>query len=161
MRCHPKYFELLYFLSHFCELLKCDMGCDTLSISNYFIFCLIFMKYLNLGTCQKMKYFHKNHIKMLRITEMPICVSLVASTCNQNITLITAHTTLTPTRKLKKEQYFHSSFHFGYSVSYFWHAPLVYRLVSRARKLKCGWVVIISNSRLVSGSTCRRAIVNS
>ena len=112
------------------------------------------------GHVPKMKYFRKNHIKKLRITEMPICVSLVPSTCVQNITLITTHTSLTPTRKLNgktcvhtvfyldsfgqempslflvKDQYFHSSFHFGYSLSYFRHAPLVYRLVPRARKLK-------------------------
>jgi hypothetical protein len=46
-----------------------------------------------------------------------------------------------------KDQYFHSSFHFGYLVSYFQHASLVYRLVPRAQKFKCGWVVIISSSK--------------
>jgi hypothetical protein len=77
-----EYFELLYFLYHFYEVLECDMECDTLSISNYFIFCLIFMnyfifclifmKYLNLGTCQKNEILSQKHAKKLRILEMPI-----------------------------------------------------------------------------------------
>jgi hypothetical protein len=90
------------------------------------------------------------------------CFSLVSSTCNHMVTQITALTTLTPTRKLNgktrvhtvfymdsigqgmpslghvKIQYFHSSNHFRLLVVDFRHAPLVYRLVSRARKLSCG-----------------------
>ena len=121
---------------------------------------------------QKWNTFTSSCKKASKLLRCWYCVSLDASTCVQNITLITAHTTLTPTRKLNgktcvhtvfyldsfgqempslflvKDRYFHSSFHFGYSLSYFRHASLVYRLVPRARKFKCGWVVIIRNSSL-------------
>jgi hypothetical protein len=139
------------------------MDYDTLSSSNYFHFLshfyellefghlshLIFMNYSNLGTCQKMKYFHKITQKSFELPRCRYCVSLVASTCKQNITLITLHTTLIPTRKLNgntrvhtvlyldsfgqempslvlvKGQYSTRVIHFGYSLSYFRHAPLV------------------------------------
>jgi hypothetical protein len=55
----PKYFELLYFLFHFSELLKCDTECDTLSSLNYFIFCLIFYEIIEFWHASKDKYFHK------------------------------------------------------------------------------------------------------
>jgi hypothetical protein len=133
------------------------------------------MKYLNLGMCQKFEILSQKHAKKLRTLEMPIAIHLLLRLAYQIITLITAHTTLTSTCKLNgktcvhtvfyeeesrhflavrvlvKDWHLHSSFHFGYSVSNFRHAELVYRLVSRARELKCGWVVIIStNSRCES-----------
>jgi hypothetical protein len=116
-----------------------------------------------------MKYFHKNTQKSFEYLRCRYCVSLVASTCNQNITLITAHTTLTPTRKLNgktrvhtvfyldsfgqempslvlvKGQYFHSSFPFRLlGVEFSTRATRLATRVARA-KIECGWVVIISN----------------
>jgi hypothetical protein len=116
-----------------------------------------------------MKYFHKNHIKKLRITETPIAFHLLLRLAYQIITLITAHTTLTPTRKLNgktrvhtvfyldsfgqempslvlvKGQYFHSSFPFRLLVVVFsTQATCLSTRVARA-KIECGWVVIISN----------------
>jgi hypothetical protein len=115
-----------------------------------------------------MKYFHENHIKNLRITETPIAFHLLLRLAYQNITLTTAHTTLTPTRKLNgktrvhtvfyldsfgqempslvlvKGQYFHSSFPFRLlGVEFSTRATRLATRVARA-KIECGWVVIIS-----------------
>jgi hypothetical protein len=146
---HPKYFELLYFLSHFFEVLEFGH----VSVSFFGI-----------------TWFHKNHIQKVRITETPIACHLLLWLAYQNITLITAHTTLTPTRKLNgktcvhtvfyldsfgqempslvlvKEQDFHSSFPFRLLGVVF--STRATRLTTRVThpKIECGWVVIISTS---------------
>jgi hypothetical protein len=144
------------------------MECDTLSISNYFIFCLIFMKYLNLSTCQKNEILSQNHTKKVWITETPIAFHLLLRLAYQIITKITAHTTLTPTRKLNgktrvhtvfyldsfsqempslvlvKGQYFHSSFPFRLLIVVFLTRATCLTTRVACAEIECGWVVIIS-----------------
>jgi hypothetical protein len=94
------YLNLARVTSHFFELLKFG------HVSH-----LIFMSNSNLGTCRKMKYLHKITQKSFELPRCRYCVSLVASTCKQNITLITSHTTLTPTRKLNGNTRVHTVFY--------------------------------------------------
>jgi hypothetical protein len=120
-----------------------------------------------------MKYFHKITQKSFELLRCRYCISLVASTCNQKITLITLHTTLIPTRKLNGNTLVHTVFYldsFGQEMPSLVLVKVQYshscnpfrlllvdifstrvtrlRLVPRPRKLKCGWVVIISIKKL-------------
>jgi hypothetical protein len=127
--------------------------------SKYFIFCLILCNY---SFWRNWITSHKIAQKATPQLRCRFCIPLVTSTCNHMVTQITALTTLTPTRKLNGKPHVHTVFYldsfgqqtpslvrvkvsistrltiFGYSLSNFRHAPLVYRLVSRARKLSCG-----------------------
>jgi hypothetical protein len=123
-----------------------------------------------------MKYFHKNHIKKLQITETPIAFHLLLRLAYQNITLITAHTTLTPTCKLNgktrvhtvfyldsfgqempslvliKEQYFHSSFPIRLLVVVFFgtqHSSID-SCCAREKKYEYRCVLIVYEKSLIS-----------
>jgi hypothetical protein len=122
--------------------------------SKYFIFCLIFCNYSVLvkllARVKKNEFLHIIAQKSTPQLRCRFCIPLVSSTCIPMVTQITALTTLTPTRKLNGKPRVHTVFYmdsigqgmpslghckiqyftrltiFGYSLSNFRHAPLVF-----------------------------------
>jgi hypothetical protein len=95
------------------------------------------------GTCQKIGLLshYRAENEKYSSTQMLILLSLVTSTCYHRLTLVLPIAySLTPTRKLNGKTRVHTVFfsalvfHFGYSLSYFRHAPLVFDSCPRARK---------------------------
>ena len=147
-----------------CKILVCDSLSDDSLIRNTQMWHMKNRNTQIFGHALKKAFSSHRHAKNHQSTEMPICVILVASTCMPNITRITAHTTMLPTRYrqgktrfntgfdldsfgqempslvLVKVQYFHSSFHFGILVVVFSARAtrLTTRVIAREKNVSIG-----------------------